>query len=740
VTTTPRPPHDDAAAFDRRLFLRTAAGGAAAGLAGTVFAARAAHAQEPSPEPSATGEPPPSGGDETVDNLVVRGPRPWRDVTGFGADPSGGSDSTGPIQEALDAAAAEGGVVLVPAGTFVISARLVVPAGVTLAGTSRTRSTIRMTQNAGLLRTGGERASISNLRLDGNADVVVEMDAIVVLHSRCRVEDVDVVSWGRWAVGVYSATRVPGDFFDPAAAEPDVTDVVVRNCRLVGTDGPRTEGSPHQYANQGGVYLGPGTADFVVQDCLLRASAGPPNTGNYSGVRADTAQRGLVSGNRIEGNGRVFDGIVSWGARRLTIVGNIVTAPHDDGATYRDNGAGQPSEDVLIANNEFYDCGTSGVLCPAGGPHRAIHVLNNVIEGTGLAGIRFGGAVLSSCSGNAIKDTAHYGIDVQGAGGGNDNPTTDSVISNNVIQSSGWSGIHVSPNCARIQVLSNAIKGAGANASGPTGHGIMTEAPETTMEANHVYECEGDGIKIQASAPFAVVVGNRVVRNALDGIYLPPGVNDAVVEANHVRANGAIGIDLYGQGARNQIVGNFVHSNGQTGIRCLMQNDGMVSTNSVMRNGAVPAGTSNTHGIRLYNSTRMVVGGNKVGDDQSSPTQAPQLREDGSSDHNTIVGNDFTPGARPLELSGPNSLVRDNKGFVKDNSGVATIPSGGTKVTVNHGLSATPSLKDIVITPTSDFGNGAFWVSGPTATQFTINLSGVKLPTGVGFSWRASIL
>jgi hypothetical protein len=171
-----------------------------------------------------------------------------------------------------------------------------------------------------------------------------------------------------------------------------------------------------------------------------------------------------------------------------------------------------------------------------------------------------------------------------------------------------------------------------------------------------------------------------------------------------------------------------------------MQNDGTISGNHVMRNGASSAGSGNTHGIRLYNSTRMLVTGNKVGDDQGTPTQLPQIREDGSSDQNSIVVNDCTPGPRPLESSAPNSVVRDNKGFIKESAGLATIPSGSTKVTVNHGLSVAPSLKDITVTPTSDFGNGAFWVSGPTATQFTINLTGVKLPTGVGFAWRVAVL
>jgi hypothetical protein len=159
-----------------------------------------------------------------------------------------------------------------------------------------------------------------------------------------------------------------------------------------------------------------------------------------------------------------------------------------------------------------------------------------------------------------------------------------------------------------------------------------------------------------------------------------------------------------------------------------------------MRNGANAAGTGNTHGVRLHNTVRTLVGNNKVGDDQATPTQTLQIREDGTSDNNTIVGNDLTPGPKSLETIGPGSLIRDNKGYVKDNSGVATIPAGATSVVVNHGLSATPTLRDISVTPTTDFGAGSFWISAPTATQFRINCTGLKPNVAISFAWKASLL
>jgi len=58
--------------------------------------------------------------------------------------------------------------------------------------------------------------------------------------------------------------------------------------------------------------------------------------------------------------------------------------------------------------------------------------------------------------------------------------------------------------------------------------------------------------------------------------------------------------------------------------------------------------------------------------------------------------------------------------WLKRNSGTATIASGATSVTVNHGLACTPSK--VVITPLGQ-PSGNLWVSNITSTSFTINIS-----------------
>jgi Pectate lyase superfamily protein len=81
------------------------------------------------------------------------GPGDWINaVTRYGADNSGGSDTTARLQNALSAAAS-GQVVYLPAGTYVTSAPLAIPQGVTLLGASG--GWAEPSGNYGITGTGG---------------------------------------------------------------------------------------------------------------------------------------------------------------------------------------------------------------------------------------------------------------------------------------------------------------------------------------------------------------------------------------------------------------------------------------------------------------------------------------------------------------------------------------------------------------------------------------------------------
>jgi hypothetical protein len=89
--------------------------------------------------------------------------------------------------------------------------------------------------------------------------------------------------------------------------------------------------------------------------------------------------------------------------------------------------------------------------------------------------------------------------------------------------------------------------------------------------------------------------------------------------------------------------------------------------------------------------------------------------------------------------SGTSSVIRDVTGFVTESRGSATILNGNTSVTVTHGLSATPTASDIVITQqTSDGGASQFWIGNIGATTFDI-LTDANPGKDVPMTWWAGV-
>ena len=99
----------------------------------------------------------------------------------------------------------------------------------------------------------------------------------------------------------------------------------------------------------------------------------------------------------------------------------------------------------------------------------------------------------------------------------------------------------------------------------------------------------------------------------------------------------------------------------------------------------------------------------------------------------TFSGLTIIPGT----LNG--TVIKDNVGFVTENNGTATIISGTTSVDVTHGLSVTPLLSSISVTPTNSMNSASkFWVSNVTSTQFRINVNTDPSTGSATFVWNIS--
>ncbi len=96
----------------------------------------------------------------------------------------------------------------------------------------------------------------------------------------------------------------------------------------------------------------------------------------------------------------------------------------------------------------------------------------------------------------------------------------------------------------------------------------------------------------------------------------------------------------------------------------------------------------------------------------------------------------------PIDLSsaGTHNIVRNNIGYITENSGTATLVNGTTSIAVSHGLAVTPSAGDIIVTPIEAWGNMTqFYIDTYTATQFTIHAD-INPAQDVDFVWKAVVI
>jgi parallel beta-helix repeat protein len=188
----------------------------------------------------------------------------------------------------------------------------------------------------------------------------------------------------------------------------------------------------------------------------------------------------------------------------------------------------------------------------------------------------------------------------------------------------------------------------------------------------------------------ARIIGGTVRNSGSHGIYV--NTNENVIMGVKVEKSTYHGISLY-RASHNVIIGNVLKNNGSDGIN--LSDDGVTAC--------------------LDN----LIIGNRCYDDQATKTQDYGIREAGIGNYNIIVGNDVRGNIYTISKVGANTIVRRNVGYVTENSGTATIPSGQTSVTVAHGLAATPSK--VIVTPRGNIG--AVWVSARDATNITVNCS-----------------
>jgi hypothetical protein len=195
----------------------------------------------------------------------------------------------------------------------------------------------------------------------------------------------------------------------------------------------------------------------------------------------------------------------------------------------------------------------------------------------------------------------------------------------------------------------------------------------------------------------------------------------SLIIANNYITHSDTGIHLDWGSYYSSVIGNVIYSPKITGIFIYHSQHVKVAFNQIFAE-AVAA----QRGIHIRDPGYNIIEGNAIRGNLNN-----SIVEE-NSDFNMIINNIVE---HPMVIVGQNTVVRNNRGYRTEASGVATIPAGATSVVVNHGLVQAP--RRVLITPMGQPG-GHLWVENINNTSFTIRISqapAANLPV----AWYAEI-
>lgn len=503
----------------------------------------------------------------------------------FGATGDGTTDDTTAINNALTAAA-NGGTVYFPAGTYLITSTLTIPGdGVTLVGEGYDSLINSNTANVNIV-TATSRAGfrVANLRLNANGSSAGDDQGNCLQITTCT----DFILENLWLENCSMAVHI----------QTNSQRGLIRNVHLKDFQGNRgitIEGSDYISVIGGTARLTTGTGIDAV---LATHESGDRSTyisvtgmvmdlsgsNNGQGINFTQVDHGTISCNTIKStstgaSGNVWS-IVASGCTAVAITGNSVSGGASSGFS------------IAVTDSSTEVAVTGNVCTPAGN------------------GISFS-ATKGSVTGNYVKNPTGVGL-LAALGAIAD---VDLTISGNTIHTTTAGaqpdGIRIE-NMRGVVVSGNVIKS-------PDRFGLyVVDSADVVVTGNRIAKADSDGIQISGS-PRTTVVGNEIFDCNEDntantsGIQLVgAGADDCVIVGNTIGNVGGTGNQAYGVyiGAATQtnttVVGNNVRSNVTGGVNnagtssIIRANQGHVTENSgtgTINSGATTATV--THGLAV---------------------------------------------------------------------------------------------------------------------------------------------
>lgn len=390
---------------------------------------------------------------------------------------------------------------------------------------------------------------------------------------------------------------------------------------------------------------------------------------------------------------------------------------------------------AVIAENHVFNIPKWGISLISGTSYS--HVIDNTVDNATHNNIILEDqtTIHNTVSGNSLYNAGSDGIDLfHGA--------SYNTIFGNSIYNATSTGIYI-----HSETLGLATETAYSNAI--IGNTIMTatdgiklqDAKNHAITGNTIKTVSSTGINLFTNSTGASVTGNNI-DTAAYGILDNAGT--ATITGNNIRTISVIGFSPFGNTlfssnvlednangvnigkANNTIEGNIIKGSTTEGIYF---QGGAVSDNNVIADNQIHGGTRS---IRFASAgIRNIVHGNLV---RNASVSA--LVIDSNTDQVVVTDNDFRGNTGVLYLTGTNMVIRNNAGYITENSGTATMLASTNTTAVTHGMALTPTA--IQLTLASDPGGaGYLWASSANATAFIVNYN-VNVTNNTTINWRAT--
>jgi parallel beta-helix repeat protein len=172
--------------------------------------------------------------------------------------------------------------------------------------------------------------------------------------------------------------------------------------------------------------------------------------------------------------------------------------------------------------------------------------------------------------------------------------------------------------------------------------------------------CRGHGFHPGTGLVRSVWSHNIGKGNGGDGFFFCARVHHSTCSDSVFSENGLSGIGGVARGGdhHNIISDNVCSYNDKWGIEATRGDEQVITGNLILSNSQEEAGAY--PGIRLHDMERNVVTGNRLADDQETPTQAQGIVESGETDYNLISSNLCTGMEEGVVLVGAHSRAEGN--------------------------------------------------------------------------------